>query len=82
MVEYYPPRAPSIADLNKAHPGANLVDPAEVRRNIAIREHKARGKGAPRKAKTKVRAGSTLLTGVLSLSLYLPADSRRAQKRR
>lgn len=53
MVEYYPPREEmSIGKLNKVYPGWNLVDVHEVRRNISIQEHKNRGKGAPKKAKS------------------------------
>ena len=51
---YYPARvAMSIGALNRANPGFNLVDVDEVKRLIAIEEHKARGEGAPKKAKTK-----------------------------
>lgn len=54
MVEYYPPRDEmSITKLNTIYPGWNLVDIHEVRRKIAVQEHKDRGKGAPKKAKTK-----------------------------
>lgn len=54
MVDYYPPREElSIGALNRMYPGFNLVDAAEVRRNISVQEHKDRGKGAPKKAKDK-----------------------------
>ncbi|KAI5117407.1 hypothetical protein M0805_004629 [Coniferiporia weirii] len=60
LVEYYPPREEmSIGQLNKAYPGWNLVDIHEVRRNIDIQEHKDRGKGAPKKAKTKADSRRT-----------------------
>lgn len=54
LASYYPPREEmSISALNRAYPGLNLVDVDEVKRLISIEEHKARGKGAPKKAKTK-----------------------------
>lgn len=63
MVEYYPPREEmSIGKLNKVYPGWNLVDVHEVRRNISIQEHKNRGKGAPRKAKSKSTQPNFLLS--------------------
>jgi small subunit ribosomal protein S33 len=65
MVNYYPPRDEmSIGALNRLCPGWNLVDTHEVRRNIAVEEHKARGKGAPKKAKDKCEL-------VVSLSVTL-----------
>lgn len=62
MAEYYPPREEmSIGKLNKMYPGWNLVDVHEVRRNVSVQEHKKRGKGAPKKAKTKGACSFSIL---------------------
>ncbi|KAH8114193.1 mitochondrial ribosomal subunit S27-domain-containing protein [Phellopilus nigrolimitatus] len=60
MVAYYPERDEmSIGALNKEYPGWNLVDVHEVRRRIDVKEHRDRGKGAPKKAKTKADSRRT-----------------------
>ncbi|KLO19615.1 hypothetical protein SCHPADRAFT_843068 [Schizopora paradoxa] len=54
MVKYYPePDKHSVEGLNRLYPGFNLVDVDEVIRLNDVEEKKKRGKGAPKKAKTK-----------------------------
>ena len=54
MLEYYPKAAEkSVGQLNREFPDWNLVDPKEVVRLNDIEERKKRGKGAPKKAKSK-----------------------------
>lgn len=54
MVKYYPEWDPiSIGKLNKMYPGLNMVDTDEVIRLNKIEDKKKRGKGAPKKAKSK-----------------------------
>jgi len=54
MVKYYPePDKHSIQGLNRLYPGFNLVDVDEVIRLNDVEEKKQRGKGAPKKAKSK-----------------------------
>lgn len=54
MVKYYPePNKYSVEGLNRLYPGFNLVDVDEVIRLNDVEEKKQRGKGAPKKAKSK-----------------------------
>lgn len=53
MVKYYPKPDLSITKINNKYPGWDLVDTEEVVRLGDIEEKKSRGKGAPKKAKTK-----------------------------
>lgn len=52
MVKYYP-EVPSIAQLIKEFPDIEWENHAEQVRLQDIEDHKARGKGAPKKAKSK-----------------------------
>ncbi|KAG6852455.1 hypothetical protein C0991_011806 [Blastosporella zonata] len=52
MVDYYPPVI-SIAKLARKYPELELVDEVEEQRLQDVEDRKKRGKGAPKKAKTK-----------------------------
>ncbi|ETW85077.1 hypothetical protein HETIRDRAFT_18624, partial [Heterobasidion irregulare TC 32-1] len=52
MLNYYP-REVSIAQLNSWNPGWDLVDLKEQQRVQDVDAKKKRGKGTPKKAKTK-----------------------------
>lgn len=89
IAAYYPPREQmSIGALNRTCHGFNLVDVDEVKRLIDIKEHKARGKGAPKKAKSKGAFSSLtffrrrLHPNKFHQNITHTADSRRIQKRR
>ena len=52
MVAYYPEREEhSITQLNKLHPGWNMVDVDEVIRLNDVKDRQKRGKGVPKKTK-------------------------------
>ena len=71
LASYYPPREQlSIGALNRTCRGFNLVDVDEVKRLIDIKEHKARGKGAPKKAKSKGACGSFFVFMVWILTMF------------
>lgn len=52
MMKYYP-EVFKISDINKRFPELELVDEDEAQRFADIEALKARGKGAPKKAKSK-----------------------------
>jgi len=52
MMNYYP-EVLKISDIKKQFPELELVDEAEEQRLVDIVALKVRGKGAPRKAKSK-----------------------------
>jgi hypothetical protein len=52
MVGYYPDGF-NIAQIMRQYPALELVDEDEEERLIDVLERKKRGKGAPKKAKTK-----------------------------
>lgn len=52
MMKYYP-EVLKISDINKRFPELELVDEDEAQRFTDIEALKARGKGAPRKARSK-----------------------------
>ncbi|KAG6810332.1 hypothetical protein H0H92_012366 [Tricholoma furcatifolium] len=52
MIKYYPPVI-NIAQLARKYPELELVDEDEEQRLQDIEDRKKRGKGAPKKAKTK-----------------------------
>jgi len=58
MVKYYP-EVPSIAQLIKEFPDIEWENHAEQVRLQDIEDHKARGKGAPKKAKSKAESRRT-----------------------
>lgn len=57
MMNYYP-RVLKISDIKKQFPELELVDEDEEQRRVDIVALKARGKGAPKKAKTPGLPGS------------------------
>ena len=52
MMAYYPPEV-SIAQMRKSQPDWNIEDFDELERFSDVEYKKKRGKGAPKKAKTK-----------------------------
>lgn len=52
MVEYYPPGI-SFKEINRQYPELKLINFEEEQRLDDVEQHKSRGKGAPKKAKTK-----------------------------
>ncbi len=52
MINYYPETL-SIAALRSSNPGWEIQDELEVQRLQDVEDKKKRGKGAPKKAKTK-----------------------------
>ena len=81
MVKYYPPEI-RISSLARQYPELELVDEDEEQRLQDVEDKKRRGKGPPKKAKTK---GTYILhRSAWSRKRYsLPsADSRRTQRKR
>lgn len=82
MVKYYPqPDEHSVEGLNRLYPGFNLVDVDEVIRLNDVEDKKKRGKGAPKKAKSK---GARYLLVVLTVIYitYFAEESRRTARKR
>jgi small subunit ribosomal protein S33 len=52
MVQYYPQEI-DFAQIIRKYPQLQLVDPVEEQRLVDIEDRKRRGKGAPKKAKTR-----------------------------
>ena len=52
MMNYYPPKL-SLSSIIRQFPELELVDTAEQRRLQDVEDKKKRGKGAPKKAKSK-----------------------------
>ena len=52
MLNYYPPTL-SLASIIREFPGMELVDATEQQRLQDVEDRKKRGKGAPKKAKSK-----------------------------
>jgi len=52
MVRYYPEEV-NFAKIIRQYPELELVDPVEEQRLADVEDRKRRGKGAPKKAKTK-----------------------------
>jgi hypothetical protein len=53
MVQYYPPKIMTIRQVNKMFPELKVRDELEEQRVADLEEKKARGKGAPKKVRTK-----------------------------
>ncbi|KAF8426575.1 mitochondrial ribosomal subunit S27-domain-containing protein [Tirmania nivea] len=53
IVDYYPKRMVGIADLRRIWPDRVFIDEAEVMRLEDVQVAKIRGKGAPKKQRTK-----------------------------
>ncbi|TFY68424.1 hypothetical protein EVG20_g3559 [Dentipellis fragilis] len=58
MMQYYPPDF-NFATINKMMPGLNLIDKVEETRLEDVEAMKERGKGTPKKAKTKADSRRT-----------------------
>lgn len=58
MINYYPPVL-SIAQLKKGNPGWEIQDEDEIQRFQDVEDRKKRGKGAPKKAKSKGTSASS-----------------------
>ena len=83
LVKYYPENdGLSIAKLNKKYPGWNLVDVDEVVRLNDIEELKARGKGAPKKARSKDSLSLLCCKATKLIRITPTADSRRSARKR
>jgi hypothetical protein len=83
MVKYYPEKPNyTIAKLNRMYPGWDLVDTEEVIRLNDVEEKKARGKGAPKKAKSKGAYIVVSCRNILLIDMSFTAESRRAAKKR
>ncbi|KAF8196700.1 mitochondrial ribosomal subunit S27-domain-containing protein [Mycena galopus ATCC 62051] len=52
MVKYYP-EVISLSSIAREYPKMGIVDPREVQRLADVEDRKRRGKGTPKKAKTK-----------------------------
>jgi len=53
LAQYYPPRVRPIQELRKAFPDWEVWDEKEAIREDGIEKRKKRGKGAPKKKRTK-----------------------------
>lgn len=81
MVSYYP-KDVSFKDVHRMAPELKLINFDEEQRLSDIAERKARGKGAPKKAKSKgvyIRFSSCVQSYLLSYSID---DSRRLAKKK
>lgn len=86
MVNYYPPTL-SLSSIIREFPEMELVDAAERQRLQDVEDRKKRGKGAPKKAKSKGPSFRSRLAPILSLNFFVcaictPADSRRTSRKR
>lgn len=82
MISYYPEEF-NINRIVKAYPELEMVDEEEEERLADVADRRRRGKGAPKKAKTKGgwRLFFSLFRFVL-IALFFIADSRRLHKKR
>lgn len=86
MLNYYPPTF-SLASIIRQFPEMELVDAAEQQRLQDVEDRKKRGKGAPKKAKSKGLSLLSLFSSILFTKLFVcgassPADSRRTSRKR
>jgi len=80
MLAYYP-QTFDIARIAREYPDLEIVNEDEEERLQDVLERKKRGKGAPKKAKSKGISGTSFL--VLSVNLFASLeDSRRLGKKR
>ncbi|KAG5637913.1 hypothetical protein H0H81_002674 [Sphagnurus paluster] len=70
MVKYYP-AVINISQLARQYPSLELVNEDEEQRLQDIEDRKKRGKGAPKKAKTKGTFYNSLGSQLLSIILFL-----------
>ena len=87
MLNYYPPTL-SLASIIREFPKMELVDTAEQQRLQDIEDRKKRGKGAPKKAKSKGLSSRSRFSPILLLNFssvvfafQLTADVRRGNGR-
>ena len=67
MLNYYPPTL-SLASIIREFPELELVDAAEQQRLQDVEDRKKRGKGAPKKAKSKGLSFRSLFSSILLLN--------------
>jgi small subunit ribosomal protein S33 len=70
LASYYPPRFRVIQEMRRAYPDWEVFDEKEIERVQKLERAKARGKGAPKKRRTKagmlimgLRLVDVMLTG-------------------
>ena len=80
MMNYYP-NVLKVSQVNKLFPELALVDEEEEQRFADIEALKARGKGAPKKAKTKGKTNFDALAMAEPIR-YATADSRRLSRKK
>ena len=66
MISYYPDEF-NINKIVKAHPELEMVDEEEEERLANVIERRRRGKGAPKKAKTKGWGGGLFFSSCFRL---------------
>jgi hypothetical protein len=81
MVKYYP-EVVSIQKLMKEHPEMHMVDEKEELRLQFIKDRKARGKGAPRKSKSKGMFSCFFSLRIVDSPFLFTEESRRAGRKR
>lgn len=81
-MNYYPP-ALSLSSIIRQFPEMGLVDATEQQRLQDVEDKKKRGKGAPKKAKSKgLSLRSRFASLLLTFGTRSPADSRRTSRKR
>lgn len=80
MVQYYPEEL-SMSKLARLYPELEIIDEDEEQRFQDITDRKKRGKGAPKKAKTK-GTFIYLLGKIIILTTVIIDDSRRTNKKK
>jgi len=81
LATYYPPRFRPIQELRRAYPDCYFVDERETERLHKLEMVKARGKGAPKKRRTKAGTSKTfsMCCGILTDEI---TDSKWLTKRK
>lgn len=79
LASYYPPRFRVIQELRRAYPDFEIEDEAEKERLEKLERQKARGKGAPKKRRTKAGLSELLhcSMGLELTRLQIRSGSRR-----
>jgi hypothetical protein len=79
MVNYYPPVI-HLAAIAREFPKMGIVDPKEQQRLADVEDRKRRGKGTPKKAKTKgTHVGVS--SSVLTKPLFVPQRTAEGRRR-
>ena len=85
MMNYYPPTF-SLSSIIRQFPELELVDTVEQQRLQDVEDRKKRGKGAPKKAKSKGQLLrfrlSSILSDIFVRAIFSSADSRRTSRKR